>query len=74
MQIKADSEITVCLVSQECTTLLLNQLDQQYRIVEEDCKLYRQALDHLNEEAVDDKEETELHQELEKVKPKFPKA
>ncbi|PIK62406.1 putative beclin-1 [Apostichopus japonicus] len=53
---------------EECTTLLLNQLDQQYRIVEEDCKLYRQALDHLNEEAVNDKEETELHQELEKLR------
>lgn len=42
--------------------------------MEEDCKLYRQALDHLNEEAVDDEEETELHQDLEKVKPKFPES
>lgn len=52
---------------EECTALLLNQLDQQYRIVEEDCKLYRQALDHLNEEKVDQEEDHALHQTLEKL-------
>lgn len=46
---------------------MLNHLDQQYKVVEEDCKLYRQALDQLTEETVDEDENRRLQEELDKV-------
>lgn len=53
---------------EECTASLLNHLDQQYKVVEEDCKLYRQALDQLTEETVDEDENRRLQEELDKLK------
>lgn len=51
---------------EECTDTLLNQLDDQLKISEEECRDYRNFLDRL-ETSVDEEDAVSLDDELKRV-------
>ena len=53
--------------SQECTDSLLNQLDQQLKITEDECKHYRESLEQLGEGDAQEHDQGALENEIEQV-------
>ena len=52
---------------QECTDSLLNQLDQQLKITEDECKHYRESLEQLGEGTTQEEDDQVLEKEIEQV-------
>ena len=55
------------LLLQECTDSLLNQLDQQLKITEDECKHYRESLEQLGEGDAQEHDQGALENEIEQV-------
>ncbi|XP_072047384.1 beclin-1-like [Amphiura filiformis] len=53
---------------EECTDSLLNQLDQQLKITEDECKHYRESLEQLGDGNAQEEDEGVLENEIEELK------